>query len=199
MKATTLLCVFSAIAVVACDAATPAETLLAPVQSPTRPNGREVTDRSTPIVPASALMGSWQATRVTAWAWTSPGSPRDLVAEGGTVTLLLEPNTQLVGYAVPHGRYTITVIMPGEKRGIDTGFWCFGPAWQPQNQGHLQIDFYPNSLGPDWEYGLLPGFLVSLSDDQRTLKLWDAGLSFLPYDFGWGRFETVLELDFVRQ
>jgi hypothetical protein len=46
------------------------------------------------------------------------GSRRDLVAERGTVTLVLE------GIPVdwPNGPlYTITVTMPGAKPGVDTG------------------------------------------------------------------------------
>jgi hypothetical protein len=158
-------------------------------------------------VQASAMMGSWQATKVVAWRVALvgggfaevPGSRRDLVADGVSVTLLLEPTSETIGRATPTGAYTITVVAPGHNQGVDTGFWFFGPAWQARYQGEFQIDFYPDSLGPHPDYGDVPAFLVSLGDDQRTLKLWDSGLSFLPYDFGWDPWETGLELEFGRQ
>lgn len=195
----TVLVALAAGAATACDRFNP----VAPTSATSVPT---VSGGVVPIA-TSALMGSWQATKAAAWRAAPgqggfvevPGSRRDLVAEGGTITLRLEPNSQPLGRGVPPGRYTVTIVMPGHDRGIDTGFWYFGPAWQPQNQGLHQIDFYPDSLGPNRAYGDIPAFLVALSDDQRTLKLWDSGLSFLPYDFGWLPGETVLELEFARQ
>lgn len=151
------------------------------------------------------LMGTWQATKAEGWRMVNDqggfvevaGSRRDLVAEGGTVTLLLEPNSQTIGRATPNGTYTITVTMPGATPGVDTGFWFFGPAWQEQYKGLDQIDFYPARLLPDVEYGHVPAFLIALSGD--SLKLWDSGLSFMPYDFGWNPEETSLSFEFIRR
>lgn len=163
------------------------------------------TSPSTPF-DIGGLMGTWQATRAEGWRVVSDGnggfvevagSRRDLVAEGGTVTLAFQPNSQPLGRTVPPGTYTVTVAMPGAPTGVDTGFWHAGPAWQEQNKGLTQIDFYPARLLPDAEYGELPAFLYILSGD--TLKLWDAGLSFLPFDFGWSCWETSLSLEFTRR
>jgi len=148
----------------------------------------------------SPLMGTWQATKAEGWRMVRtgggfaevPGSRRDLVVEGGTVTLVLEANRQAVGNAIPEGKYTITVIMPGTKQGVDSGFWFHG-----QGSKGPQIDFYPSSLGPDPEYGELPAFIVSLNGN--SLALWDSGMTFLPFDFGWNRFETELNLAFIRK
>ena len=183
--------------------------------SPTGPNLTSVTSAksaSTKRGSASAttmregdLMGTWQATKAEGWRMVGdqggfaevPGSRRDLVAEGATVILLLEPNSQTIGRATPNGTYTITVTMPGAISGVDTGFWFFGPAWQEQYRGLDQIDFYPARLLPDIEYGEVPAFLIALSG--ATLKLWDSGLSFLPYDFGWNPCETGLSFEFIRR
>lgn len=116
------------------------------------------------------------------------GSRRDLVAEGGTVILVLEgsPNQS----AAP--QYTITVTMPGGKTGIDTGRWIYTEF----HDGRPQIDIYPSSI-PDPDYGDVMGFYVALSDN--TLKFWDDGKSFLPFDFGWDPWSTGLNLVFVRK
>jgi hypothetical protein len=152
------------------------------------------------------LMGTWQATKAEGWRMVRDdqggfvevaGSRRDLVAEGGTVSLVLQPTDQIVGRATPGGSYTITVTMPGAAQGLDTGFWFSGPAWQEKYKGLRQIDFYPARLLPDVEYGDVPAFLLTLSGN--TLKLWDAGLSFLPYDFGWAYSETSLSFEFTRR
>ncbi len=146
-------------------------------------------------------MGTWQATKALGSNPLKPDSQRDLVAEGGTVTLVLEPNQQALGLTVPPGKYTVTVKMPGMAPGVDSGFWYFGPAWQKQNKGQYQMDFYPASLGPDPEYGCIPAFLVALGGN--TLTLWDSGLTFLPFDFGWGNVpcetDTVLNRVFARK
>lgn len=136
------------------------------------------------------FVGTWQATKAEGWrvvragdGWAEvPGSRRDLVAEGGTVTLVLEANMA----------YTITVTVPGATPGADTGSWHYSTY-----SGHSQIDFYPASLPPDFGYGDAPAFLVELSGN--TLTLWDSGLSFLPFDFGWNPFETSLNLAFTRK
>ena len=147
-------------------------------------------------------MGTWQATKAEAWKADKPDSKRDLVAEGGTVTLVLEPTSQTLGKAKPSGKYTVTVTMPGMEPGVDSGFWFYSSNGS-YNSGKPQIDFYPASLGPDAEYGEIPAFLVALSDDNNTLKLWDSGLTFLPFDFGWGTTPgmngTELNLLFARK
>jgi len=131
------------------------------------------------------LLGTWQASKAEGWRTVGHvevvGSRRDLVAEGGTVTLVLEANRA----------YTITVAMPGAKPGIDTGSWHYG-----NGSGRPQIDFYPSSI-PNPDYGDVPAFLVALSGN--TLTLWDSGLSFLPFDFGWDPYDTVLNLVFTRR
>jgi hypothetical protein len=153
-------------------------------------------------IEVGTLMGTWQATKAEAWRMVAnqgggfvevAGSRRDLVAQGGTVTLVLEPNSQVLGRAIPDGKYTITVTMPGTEPGVDTGFWHFGEPW-----GKPQIDFYLGSLLPEPEYGELPAFLMALSDNN-TLTLWDGGLTFLPYDFGWNKWETGLAFEFARK
>jgi len=196
----TVLLILVLSAAVACDQISPVFPTV--TTSPAAASGND----QHPLT--SALMGTWSATRVAAWrevpnghgGWAEvPGSRRDLVADGGTITLRLEPNSQRLGNSTPPGRYTITVAVPGSNQGTDTGVWFFGPAWQATNAGLLQMDFYPESLGPRPEYGDIPAFLVSLSDDQQVFKLWGRGLTFLPFDFGWNPADTVLELDFVRQ
>ncbi len=164
------------------------------------------TDTTDTAVTESVLMGTWQATKAEVWHWVATpgggfeevaGTRRDLVAEGGTVTLVLQPTDQVVGRATPGGAYTITVAMPGAAQGVDTGFFSAGPAWQKEYQGLNQIDFYPARLLPDIEYGEVMGFLWTLTGD--SLRLWDSGQDFLPYDFGWRAFETGNVFEFVRR
>jgi len=162
-----------------------------------------VTSSSAPAVTTSievrALMGTWHATKAEAWRMVAnkggfaevAGSRRDLVAEGGTVTLVLEPNSQTLGRAIPDGKYTIAVTMPGATPGADSGFWFYN-----KSHGRPQIDIYPSSI-PDPEYGDIMGFYVALSDN--TLTFWDSGQTFLPFDFGWNPYETALYLVFTRK
>ena len=142
------------------------------------------------------LFGTWQATKAEAWSAVQPDSRRDLVAEGGTVTLVLGRTGEVIGNAVRIWDYTITLVMPGAGPSTDTGTWHYHAFW-----GDPQIDFYPSSLPEHAEYGEIPGFLVSLNGD--SLKLWDSGLTFLPYDFGWndtpGMPHTCLAFEFTRQ
>jgi hypothetical protein len=146
-----------------------------------------------------ALMGTWHATKAEAWRMVAngggftevAGSRRDLVAEGGTVTLVLEPNSQTLGRAIPDGKYTLAVTMPGATPGVDSGFWFY-----TEFHGRPQIDIYPSSI-PDPEYGEIMGFYVALSDN--TLTFWDSGRTFLPFDFGWNPYETALYLVFTRK
>jgi len=165
------------------------------------------TDTTTGGTGITGLFGTWEATKAEGWRAVAegagfvevPGSRRDLVAQGGKVTLVLLTTDQKIGYgnATPSGAYTITVTVPGAPQGVDTGFWVAGPAWQENYKGLDQIDFYPARLLPDIEYGEIPAFLYSLSGG--SLKLWDSGLSFLPYDFGWSFWQTGLAFEFVRR
>ena len=178
--------------------------------SPTSPSanspvlaGAEVKGPATTDIKIEDFVGTWQATKAEACRVVAEGggfvevvgSRRDLVAEGGTVTLVLEGGQMDNPANWP--RYTITVIMPGVKTGVDAGRWVYTEF----HDGRPQIDFYPSSLGPDPEYGWIPAFLVALSDN--TLTLWDSGLTFLPFDFGWGTTPgmtgTVLNLVFTRK
>jgi hypothetical protein len=152
------------------------------------------------------IMGTWEATKAEGWRMVPdgqggfveiPGSRRDLVAEGGTVTLVLGPNDQANNHA--HGTYTITVAMPGAAPGVDTGFWFSQPAWLERNNGQGQIDFYPARFDHNFDYGDVPAFLGTLSEDKNTLKLWDSGMTFLPYDFGWDPNDTCLSFEFIRR
>lgn len=183
-------------------------------QSPTGPKLGSIapaevtpsTDSTDTVVTESVPMGTWQATKAEVWHWVAKpgggfeevaGTRRDLVAEGGTVTLVLQPTDQVVGRAIPTGAYTITVAMPGAAQGVDTGYFHAGPAWQEINKGLNQIDFFPARLLPDIEYGEVISFLWTLTGD--SLKLWDSGQDFLPYDFGWNAFETGNVFEFVRR
>lgn len=185
-------------------------------QSPTGPNLASVNPvkswsarsgaGSATAMSAGDLMGTWLATKAEGWRVIPnvqggfvevAGSRRELVTEGATVTLALEPNSQIIGNGPPHGKYTITVTMPGAAPSADTGFWNFGPAWQEQYKGQYQIDFYPVCLIPGINYGEVPAFLISLTGG--VMKLWDSGLSFLPYDFGWDWGETCLAFEFIHQ
>ncbi len=151
------------------------------------------TTLSKTVISVEDLVGTWHGTKVEGWNALSPNSKRELVAEGATVTLVLEsgdPNNP------PHApRYTITVAYPGAKPGVDAGHWHYHEFW-----GKPQIDFYPDSLGPEPEWGELPAFLVALSDG--TLTFWDGNGKLLPFDFGWGdnsaSVYTMLRLVFTR-
>jgi len=199
MRKTTFV-VLVALAVLAAAACT---------NSPTSPSanspvlaGAEVKGPATTHIKFEDFVGTWQATKAEAWRVIAEGggfvevvgSRRDLVADGGTITLVLEashpPSSSPA--AELFQMYTITVTMPGVKPGVDTGRWHYHQFW-----GRPQIDFYPASLGPDPEYGEIPAFLVALSDN--TLTLWDSGQTFLPFDFGWNPFETSLNLVFTRK
>ena len=135
------------------------------------------------VIGINNLVGTWKATKVEAWSALNPELRRDPVAEGGTVTLVLEASQM----------YTVTVTIPAETPSVDTGIWHYHEFW-----GRPQIDFYPSSI-PDPEYGEIPAFYVALSDN--TLTLWDSGLTFLPFEFGWndtpGINSTMLALVFT--
>lgn len=166
------------------------------LRAPAKAVSTESEPISDPIIDVANLVGTWQATKALGESALKPGSQRDLVAEGGTVTLVLEWG-QLENPA-NWPRYSITVAMPGAEPGVDTGRWYYSEySIEIGCSEYPQIDFYPASLGQDIEYGQVPAFLVSLSGD--TLKLWDSGLTFLPFDFGWPPSSTALTLEFTRK
>ena len=164
--------------------------------SPVLPDPEPEVEGTTTRFKVEDFVGTWQATKAEAWRVVQvgagfvevAGSRRDLVAEGGTVTLVLEGGQ--TDNAAP--RYTITVTMPGGKTGVDTGGWIYTEF----HDGRPQIDIYPASI-PDPDYGGISGFYVALSDN--TLTFWDSGLTFLPYDFGWDPYDTSLYLVFTRK
>jgi hypothetical protein len=164
-KTAFLVCVTLAVlAAAACKNAPTGPTANSP-----GPAGTLSTDKSATIT-NEAFVGKWLATKAEFWRAPAPNilcDRRDLVAEGGTVTLMLEQG----------GPYSVSVTMPGEKTGVSTGRWHYHEFW-----GKPQIDFYLSSI-PDPEYGEVPSFYVTLSGD--TLTLWDGGSIFLPFDFGY--------------
>jgi len=132
-------------------------------------------------------VGTWRATKAEFWRMPEPNvrrDRRDLLAEGGTVILVLEQC----------GNYSVSVTMPGEKTAIAPGRWHYHGFW-----GKPQIDFYISSI-PDPEWGEIPSFYVSLSGD--TMTLWDGGSNFLPFDYGWNAppraIIGVLAFEFTR-
>lgn len=144
-----------------------------------------VSTRSATTTESGFFVGIFQATKAEGWSYLDPNVRRDLVAEGGTVTLLLEASEA----------YTVTVTMPGETPRVATGRWHYHSFW-----GKPQIDFYMSSI-PDPEYGEIPSFYVSLN--ENTLTLSQGGAKFLPFDFGGpdprGICIDLLELVFTRQ
>lgn len=133
------------------------------------------------------FVGTWRARKAEVWRDPAPNThymERDLVAEGGTVTLVLEQG----------GTYSVSVTMPGEKTGVSTGRWHYHTFW-----GKPQIDFYLDSM-PNPEWGEIPSFYVTLNAD--TLTLWNGLGNFLPFDFVWndpsGRILGGLAFVFIR-
>jgi len=165
--------------------------------SPTGPNaassaGRELTASpgTWPKTSIDGLVGTWQATKAEGINFWDPNIRRDLVAEGGKVTLVLESGQ--TGQT-----YTATLTMPGEAPRVNFGIWYYTDF-----HGRPQLDFWPGSIPiEELEYGDGMGFYFSLSD--TTLSLSDGGGQFLCYDFGWhdahGLDWAKLELAFTRK
>lgn len=135
------------------------------------------------------LAGTWRATKAEGTNFWDPSIKRDLVAEGGKVTLVFES-----GQASQ--TYTVTLAMPGEAPMGSYGIWHEHEYW-----GHPQIDFWPGWIPIEQlEYGHGMGFLYTLNGN--TLTLTDGGSRFLGYDFGWhdshGQDWAKLELVFTR-
>jgi hypothetical protein len=173
MRRTVFLCLLAlaVLAVAACNnspagpsATTP--TAKRPYSPPPAPDTSQV-DAWT-----KSLVGTWQATKAEGTNYWDPSVRRDLVAEGGTVTLVLE--------MTPTGQnFTVTLTMPGEAPRINYGTWH---CWN--NGGRAQIDFWPGWIPKeDLEYGDGMGMYFALNDN--TLTLTDGGGRFLRYDFGW--------------
>lgn len=165
-----------------------------------KPIGTTTTETATTTDEAGKFVGAWLAVKAEAWDPHNPATKRDLVAEGGAVTLVLEGDQVP---PLPEGRaYSLTVEMPGEPAGIIKGVWHYHEAW-----GKPQIDFYSQLLLslPDLEYGEIPSLVVGL--DGTALILNDGGCGLLPYDFGWsggartsrGWSTVALDLRFVRK
>lgn len=142
---------------------------------------------TTTIINVEDLMGTWQATQAEGRNYWDPNIRRDLVAEGGTVSLVLEASQT-------DQTYTVTLTMPGETPRVDTGIWHYHEFW-----GRPQIDFWPSSI-PDPEYGDGIGFYITLSGN--TLSLSQGGGGFLLFDFGWhdswGNDWAILDLVLTR-
>jgi hypothetical protein len=118
------------------------------------------------------LLGTWQATKAEGTNHWDPNIRRDLVAEGGKVTLVLEAGQ--TGQT-----FTVTLSMPGEAPRVNYGIWY---CWD--NHGRPQIDFWPGWIPKEnLEYGDGMGMYFTLSDNTLTLS--DGGGGFLRYDFGW--------------
>lgn len=187
-----VLVAVSVLAAASCTNSPTSPSANSPVLADPEPEVKEPTTR----FKVEDFVGTWEATKAEAWRFAQvgdgfvevAGSRRDLVAEGGTVTLVLEGSP--MDNAAP--RYTITVTMPGGITGVDTGSWIYTEF----HDGRPQIDIYPSSI-PDPDYGDVAGFYVALSDN--TLKFWDSGLFFLPFDFGWDPWSTQLNLVFTRK
>lgn len=135
------------------------------------------------------LVGTWQATKAEGTNFWDPNIRRDLVAEGGKVTLVLEADQT-------DQTFTVTLTMPGESPRVNYGIWHYHEFW-----GHPQLDFLPGWIPiEELEYGQCMGFYFTLSDDTLTLS--DGGGDFLRYDFGWhdahGQDWAKLELVFTR-
>jgi hypothetical protein len=116
------------------------------------------------------LAGTWQATKAEGTYHWDPNIRRDLVAEGGKVSLVLD-----VGQT--EQTFTVTLTMPGEAPRVNYGNWY---CWN--NAGRPQIDFWPGWIPlEDLEYGDGIGMYFALSDNTLTLS--DGDGRFLRYDF----------------
>jgi hypothetical protein len=142
-----------------------------------------------PRTSVDGLVGTWQATKAEGINYWDSSIRRDLVAEGGEVTLVLESGQ--AGQT-----YTVTLTMPGEAPRVNYGPWHYHQYW-----GRPQLDFWPGWIPTEeLEYGHGMGFFFTLSGDTLTLS--DGGSRFLGYDFGWhdshGQARAKLELVFSR-
>ena len=180
--------VLVAVAVLAAMACQDSPTGSSPVSaSPTKPMPQG--SGTWPKTTVEGLVGTWQATKAEGVNFWDPSIRRDLVAEGGKVTLVLEAGQT-------DQTYTVTLTMPGEAPRVNYGPWYCHEYW-----GYPQIDFWPGWIPiEELEYGHGMGFYYTLSGN--TLSLSDGGGGFLRYDFGWhdshGQDWAKLELVFTR-
>ncbi|HDT13792.1 MAG TPA: hypothetical protein ENO03_05470 [Candidatus Aminicenantes bacterium] len=167
---------FVALAVLAAAACT--ETPTGPgaspgiVKSSVKTTGTDATETDAAKIAAwtKELAGTWQATKAEGTC-SCLNLRRDLVAEGGTVTMVLE-----VGQT--EQTFTVTLTMPGEVPRVNYGIWY---CWI--HDGRPQIDFWPGWIPlEDLMYGDGTGMYFTLSGS--SLALWDGGTDFLRYDFG---------------
>jgi hypothetical protein len=168
----------------------PSPTLAAPAKAmPTGPGTGLAGSNAEAKTAVDDLVGTWRAVKAEGINFWDPSIRRDLVAEGGKVTLVLESSPTPKDYSV-------TLVMPGEAPRGSYGFWHRHEYW-----GQPQLDFYPGWIPLEQlEYGHGMGFLYTLSGD--TLTLTDGGSRFLGYDFGWhdsnGHDGAKLELVLIR-
>lgn len=169
-------------------------------ENPTSPSTGPVVDSQMPVETVSTgsdttalvykdedFAGTWQATKAEGRNFWDQEIRRDLVAEGGMVTLILEPGNA----------YTVTLTMPGEMPRVDTGTWYYHEFW-----GRPQLDFWTSSIPKsELEYGHGIGFYATLSG--KILELSEGGGRFIHFDFGWhdawGNDWALLDLAFTRQ
>jgi hypothetical protein len=151
----------------------------------TESTGLDRLDATTTITKDEGFVGTWQATKAEGRNSWEPNIRRDIVAEGGTVTLVLEASKT----------YAVTLTMPGDTPRLNSGIWHYHEFW-----GSPQIDFYQSSI-PDPEYGEIPSFYVSLGGN--TLSLSEGPGGFLFFDFGWhdswGNDGAILDLVLTRE
>lgn len=132
------------------------------------------------------LVGTWQAVKAEGRNYSDQTIRRDLVAEGGKVTLAFDPDNYC----------TVTLTMPGETPRVNIYTWYTHESW-----GRPQVDFWPTWIPKkDLEYGDGHGFYITLSGNTLTLS--EGGGSLLGFDFGWhdawGNDWAILELVLTR-
>ena len=116
------------------------------------------------------FIGTWQATKAEFVNVAVPGTKVDVVAQGGTVTLVLAATTAV-----------LTISELGESPLVYNATWSAGSdvltlAWTSGSTGEAQFDF-------------------TLNGDNLTM---DGG--HVPFDFTEGNFEeAILNLRLVRQ
>jgi hypothetical protein len=125
---------------------------------------------STTPPPADSFVGTWHATKAEFTSVADPGTKVDIVAQGGSVTLVIEATTAVM-----------TITKPGEDPLTDEASWSassdvFTLTWTSGLNGEAQFDY-------------------ALNGDNLTLE----GGHF-PFDFTPGDFvESTLDLILVRQ
>jgi hypothetical protein len=125
---------------------------------------------STTPPPADSFIGTWHATKAEFTSIADSGTKADIVAQGGSVTLVIDAATAVM-----------TITKPGEDPVVDTASWTassdvFTLTWTSGLNGEAQFDYV-------------------LNGDNLTLE----GGHF-PFDFTPGDFvESTLDLILVRE